>query len=82
VKVAREELERFVSGYLQVNDEERGFNEINFIDSGLIDSFGVLSMLMDLESYYSIKFNPIDLLNEEAKTVGGLVQLIINKVES
>mgnify|MGYP003981071125 CR=1 FL=1 len=82
MKVAREELERFVSGYLQVNDEERGFNEINFIDSGLIDSFGVLSMLMDLESYYSIKFNPIDLLNEEAKTVGGLVQLIINKVES
>lgn len=74
-----EDIEQFVLGYLPQGYEEQDLAGLNFVDSGLLDSFGILSMVMDIESRFSVKLTPAELLNDDSKTVGGLARLIASK---
>ena len=77
--VTQEEIKQFIVGYLPQEHAVEDIDALNFVDSGPLDSFGILSMVMDVESRFSVKLTPAELLNEESKTVGGLVQLIAGK---
>ena len=77
--VAHEEIKQFILGYLPEESRAGTVDMLNFVDSGLLDSFGVLTMVMDVGSRFSIKLTPAELLDEETKTVGGLVRLIEEK---
>ena len=77
-----EDIEQFVLGYLPQGYEEQDLAGLNFVDSGLLDSFGILSMVMDIESRFSVKLTPAELLNDDSKTVGGLARLIASKCVS
>ena len=74
-----EDIEQFVLGYLPLGREGEDLAGFNFVDSGLLDSFGILSMVMDIESRFSVKLTPAELLNDDSKTVGGLARLIASK---
>ena len=80
--ISQEEIEQFVLGYLPADIETEALATVNFIDSGLLDSFGILSMVMDVESRFSIKLSPEKLLDPKVKTVEGLVLLVMSEVES
>jgi acyl carrier protein len=49
--------------------------ETNFVESALLDSFGIMNLILELELSLQIKFNPVDLSRDEARTVGGLARL-------
>ncbi|NCC61243.1 MAG: acyl carrier protein [Verrucomicrobiae bacterium] len=51
----------------------------DFIAEGLLDSFGALTMIVSLEATFGVRFDPIELADESARTVGGLVNLVAQK---
>lgn len=51
----------------------------NFIADGLLDSFSALTLLVSLETTFHVQFEPIELSEDSAQTIGGLVSLIIRK---
>lgn len=53
------------------------FNHNIVLDSGL-DSFEIMNFIIEIESFYSISFNPEDLLREEMHTIEGLAKYIKN----
>jgi len=54
--------------------------ETNFIDSGLLDSFAILSMIMMLESRFAIKFQAEELANPALRRVCVLAQTVRTKL--
>lgn len=53
----------------------------NFVDSGLLDSFATLSMIMDLESRFSVKFRPQELADPALRTLGTLAEAVLGKIQ-
>lgn len=56
--------------------------EYNFIKSGAIDSFSLLSLIMEIEAEYGIKITTDDLLDESLATISGMASLISKKLTS
>lgn len=52
----------------------------NFVQSGLLDSFAILSLIMQLEQQFAIKFSIDELANTELQTVAGMAQAIADKL--
>lgn len=51
-----------------------------YLDEGLLDSMGIVAMVLDFEREFGISFAPEDMQSVEFRTVGGLVQLIAQRV--
>lgn len=52
---------------------------LNFVDSGMIDSFETLSLIVGIEEGFGIKILPHELTQEANKTVDGLARLVEGK---
>lgn len=73
----REKVVAFLSTRGEIpgaTEEERMTYE--YVDRGLLDSFGIVEMVMELESEYGIRFSPADMQSPEFRTVGGLVRVV------
>lgn len=49
---------------------------IHYLDEGLIDSLGLVTMISELESKLNVRFSAEDMQSYEFQTVGGLVQIL------
>jgi acyl carrier protein len=58
---------------------EKRHKEFNFVKDGHLDSFALLSFIMDVEQIYSIQLSSDELQSEEIHLVEGLVEIIIYK---
>ncbi len=47
-----------------------------YLDAGIIDSLGVIEMVSEFESKFSIRFSADDLQSDQFLTIGGLIALI------
>ena len=81
-KERQKEVKQFILGYLPEESRTGEVNTLNFVDSGLLDSFGILTMVMDIESRFSVKLSPEILLKAEAKTVQGLASLVVSEMDN
>ncbi|MDR0454154.1 MAG: acyl carrier protein [Deferribacteraceae bacterium] len=54
----------------------------NYIDTGYIDSMGMVKFLLELEKRFDIEITEADTLNKDFKTVGGLTKLINGRINS
>ncbi|EMS79528.1 acyl carrier protein [Desulfotignum phosphitoxidans] len=65
--------------------EERGITvsktdlNNNFMLNEHLDSFGVLTLFIAIEEQFSIKIKPADIVNDNNKTLSGLIKLIQSK---
>ena len=50
--------------------------ECHYLDAGLIDSLGIVTMISEFESALAIRFSAEDMQSYEFQTIGGLIQLI------
>jgi acyl carrier protein len=50
--------------------------EVHYLDAGLIDSFGIVTMISDFESALGIAFTAEDMQSREFETIGGLVGIL------
>ena len=55
--------------------------EYNFVHQGDLDSFGILSFITELESLMKIEFTPEELTDSSIQTVGGLTDLVEEKLQ-
>lgn len=60
---------------------EKHLHDFNFVGSGLLDSFEILSMIVEMETQFQLKLSPEELTAQENSTVGGLINTLTNKQE-
>lgn len=51
-----------------------------YLDSGHVDSMGVMKFVVQLEDAFNIEITPEDMVSERFRTVGGLVALLSEKL--
>lgn len=71
-----------VVSFIQVFLKEQGASiplsgEIDFVAGGVLDSFGILSLIMTLETQYTVQFQPEQLADPELGKVSKLAQLVV-----
>jgi len=71
----------FMIGYFKEKglpdiDSEIELLDLNYLDKGIIDSFGIVEMIVSLEGEFGITFPPEDMQKEEFGTVGGLIGIV------
>ena len=50
--------------------------KIDFFETGLIDSFGVIELIGEIESYFNIRFNEDNFQDRRFSTIKGLAEII------
>ena len=56
-------------------------NRINYIENGLIDSFGFIQLIADIEEEFGFSFSDEDFEKEETFFIEGLIQVIEEKLK-
>lgn len=64
-------------GRLPAGIDVDGFN---YIDSGHVDSIGIIKFVLGIESRYGIEIGEEDMMSTGFRTVGGLVAMIAGKL--
>ena len=54
-------------------------NDTSFLDSGIVDSTGMLELIMFLENRYRIKIEPEEMLPENLDSIQRVVQFLSKK---
>jgi acyl carrier protein len=62
------------------NTEEERLN-CYYLDMGIIDSLGIVEMIMELEGKYGIYFTDDHLQSYEFQTIGGLIKLVESMIK-
>ncbi len=66
-------LEWFEKNSTMTREELENNLEINYLEEGLIDSFGFLELISACEEQLGISFNDDDFANDEMFTLSGLI---------
>ena len=69
-----------ISQYIQKKYDLQDLKENDYLfTTGVIDSFGIVELIADLESQYGIQFKADDLKKENLETVSAIAKLITAK---
>lgn len=63
-------------------DQTENIEEFNYVESGFIDSMGIVQFIVALEDEFSIQFSDEELSDPAFKTVGGVIEIIEKKLNS
>ena len=78
------EIKEFIIDYLQreYTIEVEDIMSLNFVETGYVDSFGLLTFILSLEQEYGIEFSEDELQDPSFKVVGSLIETVAKKVEA
>lgn len=68
-----------ISDKIVLPDLDCDIDIFRFLDSGQIDSFSLVQLIMDIEEEFEIEFSAQDTQSDEFRYIGGLVNIISNK---
>ena len=74
-----ESIQEFVLELIEKDSrlpEGADIESFNYIDTGYVDSIGVIQFVVDIESQFEIEISESDLESTEFRTVGGIVSII------
>lgn len=77
-------IKQFVREFLEREYSLPGnidFEKFNYVESGYVDSIGLIQFIATIEDEYDIEFSDKDLLNPEIRVVDGLIKLIESKLK-
>jgi acyl carrier protein len=77
------DIEIFIIDFIQDNTqiEHTQINSsLDIVETELLDSFSILSLIMTLESEFSIKFHTEELADKSIKVISSLSQLVFDKI--
>lgn len=60
--------------------KQQAMDSYNYMESGHVDSIGVMKFVIEIEQAFNIEITAEDMVSSEFKTIGGLVNLIEQKV--
>ena len=78
------EIAAFVKNYLIERGAEiadHNWRDFDFVSSGVIDSFEILSFLLVINDRYALRIRPEDFVDGNFHLVGGLVNYIESNME-
>tara|TARA_Y100000768_G_C23630894_1_gene519482 strand:- start:330 stop:569 length:240 start_codon:yes stop_codon:yes gene_type:complete len=78
--IGRNEIALWIVKWFESYHEQSLEIEENFFEAGLIDSFGVIELIEDIENEFNITFDQIDFQNRDFPTVAGLSEIIEKKL--
>jgi len=62
-------------------DAEGFHDDVSFIESGIVDSTGILELVMFLEATYRIRVAPEEMIPENLDSVNKIVQFLARKLD-
>ncbi len=74
-----EQISNFVVNNFLFGDRSRLQNDTSFLDSGIIDSTGILEVITFMEETFGTKVNDDELLPENLDSVDNIVSFIAKK---
>ena len=74
-----QEIKDFVVTNFLFGDAGTLQNDTSFLSSGIIDSTGMLEMIMFLENTYDIKIEPAEMIPDNLDSVDRIVQFLGRK---
>jgi len=54
----------------------------NYIDTGFVDSLGIMKFVVDIEAKFDIEITEDDMESTEFRTIGGLVSIIRRRIDA
>jgi acyl carrier protein len=57
-------------------DNEAEKQACHYLEAGVIDSFGLVTLIDELEAAFSIRLDMDDMLSEEFESVGGMINVV------
>ena len=73
------EIKDFVVSNFLFGDAGTLQNDTSFLGSGIIDSTGMLEMIMFLENNYDIKIDPAEMIPDNLDSIDRIVQFLGRK---
>lgn len=82
VKVKNEQLLRtfILENYLFTDDESKLKNEDSFLQTGILDSMGILELIYFLDDELSIKVEPTEMIPTNLDSIDNLLVFIDTKL--
>ena len=75
-------VKEFILDYIQREytlPDDIDVMELNYVESGYVDSLGLIQFIATIEDEFNISFTDEDLANPEIKVVGKLIEIIFEK---
>lgn len=70
-------IEKRIEEILMEEDDSIDYkNEKHLIDDRLLDSFGIISLVSDLEEEFDVKINAVDMVPENFNSIEGMASMI------
>ena len=82
MNIKENEIKKFIVNYLEKKgkiSKDIDIDNLKYIETGYIDSIGIVKFIIELEEKFDIQILEEDILSEEFKTVKGLVNIINKK---
>lgn len=79
-----EKIKEFIVEYIQREytlPEDIDVMGLNYVESGYVDSLGLIQFIATIEDEFGIEFEDEDLENPNIKIVGELVNIIASKMD-
>lgn len=79
-----EKVKEFIVDYIQREytiSEDTDVMDLNYVESGYIDSLGLIQFIAVIEDEFGISFSDEELANPDIKVVGKLIDMIVRKLE-
>lgn len=76
-------IQEFLLDYIQREyslSDDIDFITFNYVESGYIDSMGLVQFIATIEDEFGIEFSDEDLEKPEIKVIGGLIDIIKSKI--
>ncbi|MEO2154012.1 MAG: acyl carrier protein [Aquificota bacterium] len=65
---------------LEIPDSKE-VEKVRYLDEGWLDSFDVIDFLTYLETEFNISFQPEELQTDSFRTIGGVIDTILRKLQ-
>lgn len=80
--VMNNEVKDFVLDYLQreYTIESDDIMSLDYVETGYVDSIGLVSFIATIEDEYGIEFSNEELQDPGFKVVGQLIDIVLNKI--
>ena len=75
----KKEIREFVIASLLFGDGASLADETSFLDSGIVDSTGMMEIIMFIEEHYRIKVQPEEMMPENLDSVNQIAAFILRK---
>lgn len=84
-KVGLEEISQIIRSFLFENylfgyDQNEFSNDFSFLEFGVLDSMGILELLVFIETEFNIKVSDMEIIPENMDSVNCVSQLVYRKI--